>query len=119
MNEAINYYDQPHYVMLQIEMANSRVGTPKDLSFILAAHHNYYKKLKRSKTIIFYGKIMNEPGICILLRVTSQYEFENIITHDPAIKDNVFNVKKAMPFRAEVPFWNCNGKVNPSKERIL
>ena len=63
----------------------------------MTMHLSYYKNLYTHKKIVRYGKVLNDDSICILLNVSSDLDFEQLIISDPAY-DKLFEIVKVTPF---------------------
>ena len=88
-------FAQRHEVMVILKKIQNRFSEDEDALMIM--HLNYYKNLYTLKKVIRYGKVLNDDSICILLNVSSDLDFEQVITGDPAF-DKLFEIVRVMPF---------------------
>ena len=93
--EYLNRYKQPHEVIIVLRKIT---GHSSRYNYkYLRMHLNYYKTMQEQKRIIRYGKILNDDSVCVILKVSSNVDFENIILNDPAI-NKLFELVDAIPF---------------------
>jgi len=115
MTNNINHYSGSHYVLLTLEK-DTKVENVCSFSADLISHLQYYQELRKSAKVICYGEVMNQPAICIILLVSSEVDFEQIILNDPALKSGAFKIKNVMPFinngAITITEPNCNFQVD-------
>lgn len=87
-------YAEEHEVMLFLRRITPCVSGNPDM--YLQLHLNYYKALGNNR-VLRYGLALTGDLICILLRVFSDKDFENILLNDPAL-DNIYELVSAVPF---------------------
>ncbi|MBB6108938.1 YCII-related domain-containing protein [Mucilaginibacter lappiensis] len=87
-------YKEPHHVMLFFEEKE-----------ILNEQHtcineriNYYENLKNRGKVLLSGNFWNQACNFIIVYVSSDTELEQIIDNDPAVRNNLFELVRAMPF---------------------
>jgi hypothetical protein len=93
----INHYNESHYVLLTLEK-ETKVKNVRSFSADLTGHLQYYQELEKSSKVISYGEVMNQPAVCIILSVSSEDDFEQIILNDPTLKSGAYKIKSVMPF---------------------
>ncbi|MGN8072763.1 YciI family protein [Mucilaginibacter sp. 22184] len=59
---------------------------------------NYYENLKNMGKVLLSGNFWNQARNFIIVYVSSDTELEQIIDNDPAVRNNVFELVRAMPF---------------------
>jgi uncharacterized protein YciI len=87
-------YKQPHHVMLFFE----EKGNMNEQQQCISEHVNYYESLKNDGKVLINGSFWNQPRNFVILYVMSDTELEQIINNDPAIRGNVLELVRAMPF---------------------
>jgi hypothetical protein len=97
MNNKINHFSGAHYVLLTLERG---IEDENNSSFSndVINHFRYYQQLRESLKVVSYGEVMNQPAVCIILSVSSDNDFEQIILNDPALKSSAYKIKNVMPF---------------------
>jgi hypothetical protein len=95
--EITDHYKLPHYIVLNLEQTADAYGGVYRAS-ILNTHRKYYAKLALKNKVISYGNAMNMGAICIVLSVSSDQEFMEIIDNDPAIDWGILKVSAVTPF---------------------
>ncbi|MDB5122064.1 MAG: hypothetical protein JWP94_193 [Mucilaginibacter sp.] len=96
MTNNINHFSGSHYVFLTLEK-----DTTVDICSFpnnLINHLRYYEDLRESSKVIYYGEVMNQPAVCVILSVSSDNDFEQIISNDPALNSGAYKIKNIMPF---------------------
>ncbi|RKR81522.1 hypothetical protein BDD43_1669 [Mucilaginibacter gracilis] len=89
-------YKNPHQVMLFFEQKQPKNKTEN--SECLTQQLNYYQKLKSNGKVTVSGDLYNENKIFVILTVSCDSELEDIINNDPALKQNISELVRAMPF---------------------
>jgi uncharacterized protein YciI len=87
-------YKDPHHVMLFFE----EVSNPADNEQCLTDRVGYYNDLKSNGKVIISGNFWNQDKNFVIVSVSDDNELVQIIENDPAIKQNVLELVKAMPF---------------------
>jgi uncharacterized protein YciI len=87
-------YKDPHHVMLLFEEVNN----PADNEQCLTDRVSYYDDLKRNGKVVISGNFWNQGENFVIVSVSDDNELVQIIENDPAIKQNVLELVKAMPF---------------------
>ena len=87
-------YKEPHHVMLFFE----EKGNMNDQQQCISEHVNYYENLKNDGKVLINGSFWNQPRNFVIVYVASDTELEQIINNDPAIRNNVLELVRAMPF---------------------
>jgi len=54
--------------------------------------------------VLFYGNFWNRDKAFIILYINSAMELEEVINNDPGLKNQLFELEKAMPFTQEENF---------------
>jgi hypothetical protein len=80
-----NKFNTPHFVALTFLKKD---GQQANLAADVIHHRAYYEQFKIKKKLLFYGEVLN----------SSDDEFEQIISNDPCINSNVFELKAVTPF---------------------
>lgn len=86
-------YKEPHHVMLFFEEKEGNIEQP-----CINERINYYENLKNKGKVLMNGNFWNQARNFIILYVSSDTELEQIIDNDPAIRHNIFELVRAMPF---------------------
>lgn len=87
-------YKEPHRVMLFFEeKEGNSIEQP-----CIKERVNYYENLKNKGKVLMSGNFWNQARNFIILYVSSDTELEQIIDNDPAIRHNIFELVRAMPF---------------------
>ncbi|HEY9197233.1 MAG TPA: YciI family protein [Mucilaginibacter sp.] len=86
-------YKNPHHVMLFFEKNEINVTDT-----CMDQRVNYYENLKNDGKVVLSGDFWNQPRNFVIVHVTSDTELEQIINNDPAIRENVLELVRAMPF---------------------
>jgi uncharacterized protein YciI len=84
-------YKNPHHVMLFFE--ENQVNDT-----CMAERAAYYQHLKRDGKVLLSGNFWNQARNFIIVHVASDMELEQIIDNDPAVKQNILKLVRAMPF---------------------
>jgi uncharacterized protein YciI len=87
-------YKEPHHVMLffeEKEITNKHQQCIKE-------RINYYENLKNAGKVLMSGNFWNQARNFIIVYVSSDTELEQIINNDPAIRHNLLELVRAMPF---------------------
>ena len=87
-------YKEPHHVMLffeEKEITNAQHTCIKE-------RINYYENLKNMGKVLLSGNFWNQARNFIIVYVSSDTELEQIIDNDPAVRNNLFELVRAMPF---------------------
>ncbi|NOW97256.1 YciI family protein [Mucilaginibacter sp. SG564] len=87
-------YKAPHHVMLffqEKEIANTQHAFVNE-------RISYYENLKNMGKVLLSGNFWNQARNFIIVYVSSDTELEQIIDNDPAVRNNVFELVRAMPF---------------------
>jgi uncharacterized protein YciI len=87
-------YKEPHHVMLFFEEKQMTNVHPT----CIKERINYYENLERLGKVLLSGNFWNQARNFIIVYVSSDTELEQIIDNDPAIRNNVFELVRAMPF---------------------
>jgi uncharacterized protein YciI len=87
-------YDNPHHVMLLFEEKEAA----NDQQQCIMEHINYYENLKNDGKVLISGSFWNQASNFVIVYVSSDTELEEIIDNDPAIRHNVLELVRAMPF---------------------
>ncbi|SEN55746.1 YCII-related domain-containing protein [Mucilaginibacter gossypiicola] len=87
-------YKDPHHVMLFF----GEIGNPADNQQCLADRRGYYDNLKSNGKVVISGDFWNQDKNFVIVSVSNDNELVQIIENDPAIKQNVLELIKAMPF---------------------
>jgi uncharacterized protein YciI len=90
-----NKFNTPHFVALTFLKKD---GQQANLAADVIHHRAYYEQFKIKKKLLFYGEVLNESALYIVISVSSDDEFEQIISNDPCINSNVFELKAVTPF---------------------
>lgn len=64
----------------------------------LAEQINYYEMLKSYGKVTISGDLYDQRRIFVILTVSCDDELEDIINNDPAVKQNISELVRAMPF---------------------
>jgi uncharacterized protein YciI len=88
-------FAQQHEVMVILKKKQNYFL--EDENALRITHLGYYKNLYAHKKIARYGKVLNDDSICILLNVSSDLDFEQLIINDPAF-DKLFEITRVIPF---------------------
>ncbi|SDP48169.1 YCII-related domain-containing protein [Mucilaginibacter sp. OK268] len=87
-------YKEPHHVMLffeEKEITNTQ-------HTCINERISYYENLKKMGKVLLSGNFWNQARNFIIVYVSSDTELEQIIDNDPAIRNNLFELVRAMPF---------------------
>lgn len=87
-------YKDPHHVMLFFE----EIGSLADNEQCLVDRNGYYADLKSNGKVVISGSFWNQDKNFVIVSVSDDNELVRIIENDPAIKQNVLELVKAMPF---------------------
>ncbi|WP_183560943.1 hypothetical protein [Mucilaginibacter sp. SP1R1] len=87
-------YKNPHHVMLFFAEKEITGAEPQCISERI----NYYESLKNAGKVLISGNFWNQARNFVIVYVSSDIELEQIIDNDPAIRQNVLELVKAMPF---------------------
>lgn len=82
--------------MLFFEQKQS--GNPSKTEICLSQQLNYYDMLRSSGKVVMSGDLYNQHKFFVILNVSCDTELEDIINNDPAIKHNISELVRAMPF---------------------
>jgi hypothetical protein len=88
-------YKQEHQVIVVLKRITSCLLEHSEKYGRL--HLEYYKALNKKGGGMQYGKTLNGDSICILLNVSSDTDFEEIIRNDPAL-DKLYELHSVTPF---------------------
>jgi len=91
-------YKKPHHVLL---FFNTEKVTDA-AEAIIREHQQYYQNLKECGKAIISGNFWNQPKSFVVLLVSCDAELEEIINCDPALKQNLVELTRAMPFATPV-----------------
>ncbi|WP_415327328.1 hypothetical protein [Chryseobacterium sp. MMS23-Vi53] len=105
MNIILNHFKEPHLVILIFKQSQN--FNTKEFN----AHKNYYKNLKGFVEAVYYGKVMNDNSIGVIIRSSCADDFEKIIENDPAVKSNIFHLQQIIPLTDN---FIENSKLKPS-----
>lgn len=97
MNNDIDPFNGPHYVLLTFER-DRKFENSRSFSADLIRHIHYYQSLQKSSKLISYGEVISRPALCLILLVNSSDDFEQIIKSDPILKSGVLRIKDVVPF---------------------
>jgi hypothetical protein len=97
MNTNTDRYNKPHMVVVIFEKPSDVLKNGKYDAEILC-HENYYKTLKGAADVIYYGEVMNEKAVCVIMKIANDSVFEKIIGNDPALKSGLYKIKQVIPF---------------------
>jgi uncharacterized protein YciI len=84
-------YKNPHHVMLFFE--EKQVNDT-----CMAERIIYYQHLKNAGKVLLSGNFWNQARNFVIVDVASDMELEQIIDNDPAVKQNILKLVRAMPF---------------------
>jgi uncharacterized protein YciI len=87
-------YKDPHHVMLFFE----EVSNPAKNEQCLTERKGYYDNLKNNGKVVISGNFWNQDKNFVIVLVSDDNELVQIIENDPAVKQNVLELVKAMPF---------------------
>jgi uncharacterized protein YciI len=87
-------YKNPHHVMLFFEEKESRSKQQQCITDRIS----YYENLKSAGKVLLSGDFWNQTQNFVIVYVSSDTELEQIIDNDPAIRHNVLELVRAMPF---------------------
>jgi uncharacterized protein YciI len=87
-------YKEPHHVMLFFE--EKEIINPQHTC--INERIDYYENLKNMGKVLLSGNFWNQARNFIIVYVSSDTELEQIIDNDPAIRNNLFELVRAMPF---------------------
>jgi uncharacterized protein YciI len=87
-------YKDPHHVMLFFEEINNAANNQQCLTDRIG----YYDELKSNGKVVISGNFWNQDKNFVIVSVLNDDELVQIIENDPAIKHNVLELVKAMPF---------------------
>lgn len=90
----VSAYKEPHHVMLVFE----EKGTVNPQHACINERVNYYENLKNRGKVLLNGNFWNQAHDFIIVYVSSDTELEQIIDNDPAVRNNLLELVKAMPF---------------------
>jgi len=93
MTEA-SAYKEPHHVMLFFEEKE----TSNAQQTCINERISYYENLKKMGKVLLSGNFWNQARNFIIVYVSSDTELEQIIDNDPAVRNNLFELVRAMPF---------------------
>jgi len=97
MNNIAIDHNQPHHVLLVFRTcAAAQENDP-----ILQERSVYYQYLKEKGKIMLSGNFWNLGEAFAIVRVTCAAELEEIIDNDPALNQNIFELKRVMAFTPE------------------
>jgi hypothetical protein len=91
-------YKNPHQVMLFFEQ--KQPVNKSNSERYLAQQLNYYEMLRSYGKVTISGDLYNQHKIFVILSVSNDDELEDIINNDPALKQNISELVRAMPFVA-------------------
>ena len=97
MNNIAIDHNQPHHVLL-VFRANADAQTNGS---ILKERSAYYQDLKEKGKIMLSGNFWSLSEAFAIVRVTCAAELEEIIDNDPALNQNIFELKRVMAFTPE------------------
>ncbi|QEM04838.1 hypothetical protein DIU31_015445 [Mucilaginibacter rubeus] len=87
-------YKDPHHVMLFFQEIDSLADNEQ----CLVDRNGYYADLKSNGKVVISGSFWNQDRNFVIVSVSDDNELVQIIENDPAIKQNVLELVKAMPF---------------------
>ncbi|WP_121810868.1 YciI family protein [Mucilaginibacter kameinonensis] len=87
-------YKDPHHVMLFFEEISNATNSQQ----CLTDRVGYYDELKSNGKVVISGNFWNQDKNFVIVSVSNDDELLHIIENDPAIKQNVLELVKAMPF---------------------
>ena len=99
MDNQKNRFDAPHFVAMTL------VKQAKDEAFSMTdyiQHKAYYHQPEMKNKVVFYGEVLNQATIYIVIYVKSDEEFEQIIINDPGINARLYELKTITPFNSNV-----------------
>lgn len=91
-------YKNPHQVMLFFEQKQPDNRSKNERYLIQQL--DYYEMLKANGKVTVSGDLYNQHKIFVILTVSNDTELEDIISNDPALKQNISELVRAMPFVA-------------------
>lgn len=91
-------YKNPHQVMLFFEQ--KQPDNKSRNQKYLAQQINYYDQLRSHGKVTVSGDLYDMNKIFVILTVSCDSELEDIINNDPALKYNISELVRAMPFVA-------------------
>jgi murein endopeptidase len=89
-------YKNPHLVMLFFEQIQPYNKAKNEQSFI--QQMAYYEMLRSNGKVTMTGDLYNQHKFFVIVNVSCDSELEDILGNDPAIKQNVCELVRAMPF---------------------
>jgi hypothetical protein len=89
-------YKNPHQVMLFFEQKQPANKLKLEHSF--AQQLAYYEMLRCDGKVTMSGDLYNQHKFFVILAVSCGAELEDIINNDPAVKQEICEVVRAMPF---------------------
>lgn len=89
-------YKNPHQVMLFFEQKQPDNKTHNEK--YLAQQISYYEMLRSHGKVTISGDLYDMRKIFVILNVSCDTELEDIISNDPAVKQNISELVRAMPF---------------------
>lgn len=95
MNNFENKFSTPHFVALKFFKKDQQRELSRDE---VTLHRAYYQQLEIKNKLIFYGDILNEAALYIVVSVSCDDEFEQIIAKDPGINSSIYELKAITPF---------------------
>lgn len=93
-----NYFRNSHQVLMTIKSSSITTSMLDLPSACLDSHAEYYRMQKCK--LQSYGYCINQNAICIILNVDNNEDLEHIISNDPQLISEVFEIDIIIPFRA-------------------
>ncbi|MFV2015755.1 MAG: YciI family protein [Candidatus Heimdallarchaeota archaeon] len=73
---------------------------------ILEEHFAYMEKLVKQKKILLGGPLLDAKGLVLILRVSSKDEAEQLISNEPTISSNLFQIAESHPMQIAISIQN-------------
>jgi uncharacterized protein YciI len=89
-------YKNPHQVMLFFEQKQCADRSKNEAC--ITQQVNYYEMLKAHGKVTISGDLYDQRKIFVIVSVSCDTELEDIINNDPAVKQNISELVRAMPF---------------------
>ncbi|MEZ2338297.1 YciI family protein [Mucilaginibacter sp. RCC_168] len=91
-------YKEPHHVMLFFEEKE----ITNEQHTCIRERISYYENLKNMGKVLLSGNFWNQARnfiiVYVIVYVSSDTELEQIIDNDPAVRNNLFELVRAIPF---------------------
>jgi hypothetical protein len=89
MDNQKNKFETPHFVALTL-VKKAKADSMQ--------HRAYYHQPEIKDKLVFYGEVLNQEALHIVISVRSDKEFEQIIINDPGINARLYELKAVTSF---------------------